>query len=49
MINFIGCLIALAVGILLSNVESIGTREAKILTILGWVTALCCLKCRNTF
>ena len=40
-INFIGCLIALIVGLLIGNVESIGIRETKILTIICWVIALC--------
>ena len=43
-INFIGCLIALIVGLLISNVESIGIRETKILTIICWICwiiALC--------
>ena len=44
MINFIGCLLAVAVGLLLSNVESIGEREAKIITILGWLIASYCAK-----
>jgi len=37
MINFIGCLTAFVVVLLLSNVESIGDREAKIITIRGWL------------
>lgn len=40
-INFIGGLIALIVGLLIGNVESIGIRETKILTIICWVIALC--------
>ena len=40
MINFIGCLIALIVGLLIGNVESIDIRETKILTIICWVIAL---------
>jgi len=40
MINFIGCLTVLVLGLLLSNVESIGDREVKIITILGWLIAL---------
>ena len=40
MINFIGCLTALVLGLLLSNVESIGDKEVKIITILGWLIAL---------
>ena len=40
MINFIGCLIAFVIALLLSNVESIGIKEAKILTIIGWAIAL---------
>lgn len=39
-INFIGCSIALIVGLLIGNVESIGIRETKILTIICWVIAL---------
>ena len=40
MVNFIGCLIAFIFSLLLSQVESIGTREAKILTIIGWIIAI---------
>jgi hypothetical protein len=35
MIDFIGCLTALILSLLLSNVDSIGIREAKILTSIG--------------
>ena len=44
MINLIGCLTALVLSLLLSEVESIGIREAKILTIIGWFLALCSAK-----
>lgn len=44
MINFIGCLTALVLSLLLSQVDAIGIREAKILTILGWFIALCFAK-----
>ena len=44
MINFIGCLIDLLLSLLISNVESIGIKEAKILTIIGWSVALFCAK-----
>ena len=37
MINFIGCITAFVVGLLLSTVESIGDREGKIITILGYL------------
>lgn len=40
MINFIGCLTALVLILLISKVEFIGIREAKILTYLGWLIAL---------
>jgi len=40
MINLIGCITVLVLGLLLSNVESIGEREVKIITILGWLIAL---------
>ena len=40
MINLIGCLIALVLSLLISNIDSIGIREAKILTILGWLITL---------
>ena len=40
MINLIGCITVLVLGLLLSNVESIGDREVKIITILGWLIAL---------
>ena len=40
MIDFIGCLTALLLNLLLSNVDSIGIREAKILTIIVWFIAL---------
>ena len=44
MIDFIGCLTALVLSLLISKVESIGIREAKILTIIGWFIALCFAK-----
>lgn len=40
MINLIGCLAALLLSFFISQVNSIGTREAKILTVLGWFIAL---------
>jgi len=40
MINLIGGITVLILGLLLSNVESIGDREIKIITILGWLIAL---------
>ena len=40
MINLIGSIAATVLGLLLSNVEFIGDREAKIITILGWLIAL---------
>lgn len=43
MINFIGCIIALVLVLLLSNIESIGDREVKIISILGWLVWLIAL------
>ena len=40
MINFLGCITVFILGLLLSNLESIGDREIKIITILGWLIAL---------
>ena len=40
MIDYIGCIIAFVIGLLLSKMDSIDIREAKILTILGWLIAL---------
>ena len=40
MINYIGCLIAGIFVLLLNNVESIGIKETKIISIIGWVIAL---------
>jgi len=40
MINYIGCLAAFALSLLLSNVEWISSKTAKIITILGWGIAL---------
>ena len=40
MINLIGCLIALVLRLLISKANSIGIKEAKILTIFGWFIAL---------
>jgi hypothetical protein len=40
MINLIGCIIAFGLGLLLSNVEFLEEKEAKIITILGWLIAL---------
>ena len=44
MINLIGCLIAFVLSLLISNIESIGIKEAKILTIFGWSITLCFAK-----
>lgn len=44
MINLIGCLTALVLSLLISKVDSIGIKEAKILTIFGWFIALCFAK-----
>lgn len=44
MINLLGCLTALVIGLQLSKIESIGVREARILTYLGWLIALYCVK-----
>ena len=44
MINLIGCLAALVLSLIISSFDSIGTREAKILTIIGWFIALCFVK-----
>lgn len=40
MINYIGCLIAGIVALQLSKIESIGIKETKIISIIGWVIAL---------
>ena len=40
MINLIGCITVLILSLLLSNLESIGDREVKIITILGWLITL---------
>ena len=40
MINLIGGITVLILILLLSNVESIGDREVKIITIIGWLIAL---------
>ena len=40
MINLIAGITVLILGLLLSNVESIGAKEVRIITILGWVIAL---------
>ena len=37
MINFVACLLAFLIAILLSNVESLGMKEVKILTAIGWL------------
>ena len=37
MINFVGCLLAFLTALLLSNVESLGMKEVKILTVIGWL------------
>ena len=44
MINIIGCITAVIISLLISNVKSIGIKEAKILTIIGWSVALFCAK-----
>ena len=40
MIDFIAGITVLILALLLSNVEFIGDREGKIITILGWLIAL---------
>ena len=40
MINLIGCITVFVLGLLLSNIEAIGDRESKVITILGWLIAL---------
>ena len=40
MLNIIGCLTVFLLSLLLSYVDSLGIKEAKILTILGWLIAL---------
>ena len=40
MVNIIDCLTAFVLSLLISKVESIGIREAKILTSIGWLIAL---------
>lgn len=40
MINLIGGITVVVLGLLLSNVESIEDREVKIITILGWLIVL---------
>ena len=40
MMNYIACLTVFAISLLLSKVDIIGVREARILTILGWLIAL---------
>ena len=40
MINLIGGITVLILGLLLSNFDSIGDKEVKIITILGWLIAL---------
>ena len=40
MVNIIGCLIVLILGLLIGNIESISIRETKILTLICWVIAL---------
>ena len=37
MTNIVGCLLAFLLALLLSNVESVGHKEVKILTAIGWV------------
>ena len=40
MINYIVGITVLILSLLLSNLEAIGDREIKIITILGWSIAL---------
>ncbi len=40
MIDLIGGITIVVLSLLLSNVESIGDKEVKIITILGWLIAL---------
>ena len=40
MINFIGCLTVYVIALLLSEVKYISVREAKIITIIGWILAI---------
>ena len=40
MVNIIGCLIALIVGLLIGNIEYIDTKKTKVLTIIGWIITL---------
>ena len=44
MINLIGCLIAFVLSLIISKIDSIGIREAKILTIFGWLITYILLK-----
>ena len=44
LINFFGCLAAFSIGLILTQIEFLGEREGKILTILGWLIALYCTK-----
>lgn len=40
MLNLIAGITVLILGLLLSNLEFLGNREIKIITILGWLIAL---------
>ena len=40
MINFIGCIIAFGISLLLSKIDALGDREIRILTLIGWAIAL---------
>lgn len=40
MIDLIGCISVYGLALLLSNVEFLREKEAKIITILGWLIAL---------
>ena len=41
MVTFIGCLTTLVLSLLISNIEFIGVKEAKTLTVFSWFIALC--------
>jgi len=40
MINYISCLFFFGISLLLSQVKSIGIREARIISFLGWGIAV---------
>ena len=44
MINYIGCLIAGIFALQLNKIESIGIKETKIISIIGWVITLYIIK-----